>query len=106
MPYQFVKTKHIVYDYEMDEKLDLILKKLEAIEKHLDIKPKTIYDDMLEAYSIKDTAKILGCTEVKVRQYIKWDMLKTFKVGRQPKVISSSLKKLIDDNQRSGGDDN
>lgn len=90
----------------MDEKLDLILKKLEAIEKHLDIKPRTIYDDMLEAYSVKDTAKILGCTEVKVRQYIKWDMLKTFKVGRQPKVISSSIKKLIDDNQVNSKNEN
>ena len=85
----------------MEEKIDLILKKLKAIERHLDIKPRTIYDEMSEAHSIKDTAKILGCTEVKVRQYIKWDMLKTFKVGRKPMVISSSIKKLINDNQRS-----
>ena len=85
----------------MEEKIDLILKKLKAIEKRLDIKPRTIYDEMSEAHSIKDTAKILGCTEVKVRQYIKWDMLKTFKVGRKPMVISSSIKKLINDNQRS-----
>ena len=68
----------------MDEKLDLILKKLEVIEKHLDIKPRTIYDEMSEAHPVKDTAKILGCTEVKVRQYIKWDMLKTFKVEKNP----------------------
>ena len=83
----------------MDEKLDLILKKLEVIEKHLDIKPRTIYDEMSEAHSVKDTAKILGCTEVKVRQYIKWDMLKTFKVGKKPMVISSSIKKLIEENK-------
>jgi DNA-directed RNA polymerase specialized sigma24 family protein len=54
------------------DKLDIILQKLEAIEKHLNIKSKTIYDDMAEAYSIKDTAKILGCSETKVRQYIKY----------------------------------
>jgi predicted transcriptional regulator len=83
----------------MEEKLDLILKKLEVIEKHLDIKPRTIYDEMSEAHSVKDTAKILGCTEVRVRQYIKWDMLKTFKVGKKPMVISGSIKKLIDDNK-------
>ena len=83
----------------MDEKLDLILKKLEVIEKHLDIKPRTIYDEMSEAHSVKDTAKILGCTEVRVRQYIKWDMLKTFKVGKKPMVISSSIKKLIEENK-------
>ena len=83
----------------MVEKLDLILKKLEVIEKHLDIKPRTIYDEMSEAHSVKDTAKILGCTEVKVRQYIKWDMLKTFKVGKKPMVISSSIKKLIEENK-------
>ena len=85
----------------MEEKIELILKKLEAIEKHLNIKPRTIYDEMLEAHSVKDTAKILGCTEIKVRQYIKWDMLKTFKVGQKPMVISSSIKKLINDNQRN-----
>ena len=83
----------------MDEKLDLILKKLEVIEKHLDIKPRTIYDKMSEAHPVKDTAKILGCTEVKVRQYIKWDMLKTFKVEKKPIVISSSIKKLIEENK-------
>lgn len=33
------------------QKLDLILKKLENIEKHLGIYEKTIYDDMEPSYS-------------------------------------------------------
>ena len=42
---------------------------------------KTIYDDMEPSYSIKDTATILGCSPQKVRQYIKYNMLESFRVG-------------------------
>ena len=80
------------------DKLDIILQKLEAIEKHLNIKNKTIYDNMAEAYSIKDTSKILGCSEAKVRQYIKYEMLDTFKVGHKRMVKSKAIKKLIEQN--------
>ena len=77
------------------DKLDIILQKIEAIEKHLNIQSKTIYDDMAEAYSIKDTAKILGCSEIKVRQYIKYEMLDSFKVGHKRMIKSKAIKKFI-----------
>ena len=51
-----------------DQKLDLIIEKLENIEKHLGVYKKTIYDDMEPSYSIKDAATILGCSPQKVRQ--------------------------------------
>ena len=83
---------------EKEDKLDLILEKLENIEKHLGIYKKTIYDDMKPTYSIKDTATILGCTPHKVRQYIKYNMLETFRVGYKKMVSSESIKKLIKNN--------
>ena len=79
----------------MMDKLDIILQKLEAIEKHLNIESKTIYDNMEESYSIKDTAKILGCSETKVRQYIKYEMLDSFKIGHRRMIKSKAIKKLI-----------
>ena len=82
------------------DKLDIILQKLEAIEKHLNIQSKTIYDDMAEAYSIKDTAKILGCSETKVRQYIKYEMLDSFKVGYRRMIKSKAIKNLIKQNSK------
>ena len=84
----------------MMDKLDIIIKKLEVIEKHLNIKSKTIYDNMAEAYSIKDTAQILGCSETKVRKYIKYEMLDTFKVGHRRMVKSKAIKKLIKQNSK------
>lgn len=83
----------------MDEKLDLILQKLENIENHLGIK-KTLYDQMKEAYSIADTAKILGCTQRKTRQFLEWDMLESFKIGKKKMITSSSIKKLIDEHKK------
>ena len=77
------------------DKLDIILQKLEAIEKHLNIKSKTIYDNMAEAYSIKDTAKNLGCSETKVRKYIKNEMFDSFKIGHRRMIKSKALKKFI-----------
>jgi AraC-like DNA-binding protein len=82
------------------DKLDIILQKLEAIEKHLNIQSKTIYDDMAEAYSIKDTAKILGCSETKVRQYIKYEMLDSFKIGHKRMIKSKAIKRLIKQNSK------
>jgi hypothetical protein len=84
---------------EIIRRLDLVLKKLEGIEEHLGINTKTIYDDMKPAYSVKDTAAILGCSQHKVRQYIKYDMLETFKVGSKKMVHSKSITKLIKENQ-------
>ena len=84
----------------MMDKLDIILEKIEAIEKHLNIQSKSIYGDMAEAYSIKDTAKILGCSETKLRKYIKFEMLDTFKVGHRRMIKSKSIKKLIKQNSK------
>ena len=81
---------------EKEDRLDLILEKLENIEKHLGIYKKTIYDDMQPSYTIKDTATILGCTPYKVRQYIKYNMLDSFKTGYKKMVCSESIKKLIE----------
>lgn len=82
------------------DKLDIILEKIEAIEKHLNIQSKSIYGDMAEAYSIKDTAKILGCSETKVRQYIKYEMLDSFKVGHKRMIKSKAIKEFIELNSK------
>ena len=87
--------EQILMNENYDQKLDLILEKLENIEKHLGIYEKTIYDDMEPSYSIKDTATILGCSPQKVRQYIKYNMLESFRVGYKKMVRSESIKKLI-----------
>ena len=92
-----IKTSEIHEDSD-DKRLDLILKKLENIEKHLGIYTKTIYDDMKPAYSVKDAATILGCTPQKVRQYIKYNMLDSFRVGSKKMIRSESIKKLIQNN--------
>lgn len=52
------------------EKLDLILKKLKAIEIQLNIKPRSLYDNLKPALSVADAATLLGCTQTKVRQYV------------------------------------
>ena len=83
------------------KKIDLIFQKLENIEKHLGIEDKTIYDNMEPSYSIKDTAIILGCSPNKVRQYIKYNMLDSFKTGYKKMVCSESIKKLIN-NHKTG----
>ena len=86
---------------EISKKLDAIIQRLENIEDHLGIKTKTIYDDMQPSYSIKDTSIILGCTPHKVRQYIKYNMLDSFRVGYKKMVCSESIKKLIN-NHKTG----
>ena len=91
----------IIATIESMDKLDLILQKLETIEKQLNIEPKTIYDNMEEAHSIKDSAKILGCSETKVRQYIKYEMLDSFKVGHKRMIKSESIKRLIKANTKN-----
>ena len=84
------------------DKLDLILQKLEKIEKQLNIEPKTIYDNMSETYSVKETSKILGCSEKKVRQYIEYEMLDSFRVGHKRMIKSESIKQLIKHNSNNG----
>jgi hypothetical protein len=82
-----------------DKKLDLILAKLETIEKHLGIKtnlnPKSIYDDMEVGYSVKDTAKILGCSINKVRNLQNIGALNSYMLGRQKMITSESIKNVI-----------
>jgi hypothetical protein len=81
----------------LNKKIDLIFQKLENIEKHLGIEDKTIYDNMEPSYSIKDTAIILGCSPHKIREYIKYNMLESFRVGYKKMVVSESIKKMIKD---------
>ena len=92
----------IIATIESMDKLDLILQKLETIEKQLNIEPKTIYDNMSETYSVKETSKILGCSEKKVRQYIEYEMLDSFKFGHRRMIKSESIKELIKHNINNG----
>ena len=80
------------------EKLDLILKKLKAIEIQLNIKPRSLYDNLKPALSVADVATLLGCTQTKVRQYVKWNMVDNFKVGHKIMIITDSLEDLIKQN--------
>jgi spore coat polysaccharide biosynthesis predicted glycosyltransferase SpsG len=86
-------------EYNDEKKLDLILEKLENIEKHLGIKtnpdPKTIYDDMEVGYTVKDTAKILGCSINKVRNLQNISALTSYMLGRQKMITSESIKNVI-----------
>jgi hypothetical protein len=80
---------------DIEQKLDLILKKLEAIEAHLDIKPRSLYDNLKPTLTVADAAEFLGCNQNKVRQYVKWKMLDSFKVGHKIMIVTSSLQELI-----------
>jgi excisionase family DNA binding protein len=83
---------------EIEKKLDIILKKLETIESNLGIKPKSLFDNLKPTVTVGDAAKLMGCTQPKIRQYIKWNMLETFKVGGRRMIVSSSLVDLIKSN--------
>ncbi len=83
---------------EIEEMLKAILKKIDAIEKHLDIKPKSLFDNLQPTVTVGDAAKLMGCTQPKIRQYIKWNILETFKVGGRRMIVSSSLVDLIKSN--------
>ena len=54
---------------------------------------------MKPAYDINETAKILGCTSSKVRKYIEFNFLETFKIGHKKMIITKSIEKLIEDNK-------
>ena len=89
---------HITRTYQDDcctKSLNFILKKLEAIEAHLDIKPRSLYDNLKPALTVADAAELLGCNQTKVRQYVKWKMLDSFKVGHKIMIVTSSLRELI-----------
>ena len=88
-----------------NEKLNLILKKLQAIEEHLGLKTKpkpkpetgskSIYDDMEVGYTVKDTAKILGCSINKVRKLQNIGALTSYMIGRQKMIASSKVLQLL-----------
>ena len=82
----------------IEHKLDLILQRLEIIEINLGIKSKSLFDNLQPTLTVEDAAKLMGCTQPKIRQYIKWNMLETFKVGGRRMIISSSLTELIKSN--------
>ena len=82
----------------IEHKLDLILQRLEIIEINLGIKYKSLFDNLQPTLTVEDAAKLMGCTQPKIRQYIKWNMLETFKVGGHRMILSSSLTELIKSN--------
>ncbi len=82
----------------IEHKLDLILQRLEIIEINLGIKSKSLFDNLQPTLTVEDAAKLMGCTQPKIRQYIKWNMLETFKVGGRRMILSSSLTELIKSN--------
>ncbi len=85
----------------IEHKLDLILQRLEIIEINLGIKSKSLFDNLQPTVTVADAAKLMGCMTPKIRQYIKWNMLETFKVGSRRMIISSSLRELIDLNAKA-----
>ena len=86
---------------EIEGILKAILQRINVIEKHLDIKPKSLFDNLQPTVTVADAAKLMGCNTTKIRQYIKWNMLETFKVGSRRMIISSSLSELIDLNAKA-----
>ena len=86
---------------EIEGILKAILQRINVIEKHLDIKPKSLFDNLQPTVTVADAAKLMGCNTPKIRQYIKWNMLETFKVGSRRMIISSSLRELIDLNAKA-----
>ena len=84
----------------MKKKIDEIFSRLDEIEKRVGIQPKKLSDFMDEAYSVKDASKILGCTMEKVRQFIKYDFLDTFRVGRKIMITSESIKRLMENHKK------
>jgi len=85
----------------VDQKLDLILQRLDVIEINLGIKTKSLFDNLQPTVTVADAARLMGCKTPKIRQYIKWNMLETFKVGSRRMIISSSLRELIDINAKA-----
>ena len=57
----------------IDSKLDLILQRLEIFEINLGIKSKSLFDNLQPTVTVAvaDAAKLMGCTQSKIRQYIK-----------------------------------
>lgn len=84
----------------IEKKIDEIFSRLDEIEKRVGIQPKKLSDFMDEAYSVKDASKILGCTMEKVRQFIKYDFLDTFRVGRKIMITSESIKRLMENHKK------
>ena len=80
------------------QKLDLILNKLERIEKALNLTPPSLWDNLLPLYNVKDTAKLLGCSESRVRKYLQFGMLKEVRLERKKMVCSKSIQKVYKDN--------
>lgn len=84
----------------IEKKIDEIFSRLDEIEKRVGIQPKKLSDFMDEAYSVKDASKILGCTMEKVRQFIKYDFLDTFRVGRKIMITSESIKRIMENHKK------
>jgi len=84
----------------IEQKLDQILSRLDEVEKMVGIQPRKLSDFIEGSYSIKDASKLLGCSMEKVRKYIKFNFLDTFKIGRKIMITSESLKRLMENHLR------
>ena len=85
----------------LETKLDQILERLDIIESSLGIKKPSLWDNLKPLYNVTDTAKLLGCSVSKVRQYLKYGMLESVSLGHRKMVSSKSIKKLYKDNFES-----
>jgi len=84
----------------LETKLDQILSRLDVIESSLGIKKPSLWDNLKPLYNVKDTAKLLGCSVTKVRQYLKFGMLESVSLGHKKMISSESIEKLFKDNFR------
>jgi len=84
---------------DVNEKLDEILRRIEGIEEHLNIKPPKSKYKLKPLYTVEDAAKFLGCSKPQVRKYLQFGMLKKFRVGHRVMVESDSMLKVFEDNR-------
>ena len=84
----------------LETKLDQILERLDVIESSLGIKKPSLWDNLKPLYNVTDTAKLLGCSVTKVRQYLKFGMLESVSLGHKKMISSESIEKLFKDNFR------
>ena len=83
---------------QLEKKIDLVISKLEKIERALNITNTSLWENLLPLYNVKDTAKLLGCSESRVRKYLQFGMLKEVRLERKKMVCSKSIQKVYKDN--------
>ena len=84
----------------IEEKLNEIFSRLDEIEKRVGIQPKNVIRFSWKKHTLlRMHQKFLVAAMVKVRQYIKYNFLDTFRVGQKVMITSESLKRLIENNK-------